>query len=61
VDLRSGQTVALLKFKGDVQEIFAVQVLRGIRFPEIVTDDESALMNSFVLPDECLGDVRFSR
>jgi uncharacterized protein (TIGR03032 family) len=60
VDVRSGQTVAFLKFKGDVQEIFAVQVLQGVRFPEIVTDDENALLHSFVLPDECLGDVRFA-
>jgi uncharacterized protein (TIGR03032 family) len=60
VDVRNGQTVAFLRFQGDVQEIFAVQVLRGVRFPEIVTDDESALLNSFVLPDECLGDVRFA-
>ena len=60
VDVRNGQTVAFLKFKGDVQEIFAVQVLRGIRFPEIVTDDESALLHSFVLPDDWLGDVRFA-
>jgi uncharacterized protein (TIGR03032 family) len=61
VDVRSGQTVAFLKFQGDVQEIFAVSVLQGTRFPEIVTDDEQALMHSFVLPDECLSDVRFAR
>lgn len=60
VDVRNGQTVAFLKFQGDVQEIFAVQVLQGIRFPEIVTDDEKVLQQSFVLPDECLKDVRFA-
>ena len=61
VDVRTGQTVAFLKFKADVQEIFAVQVLRGVRYPEIVTDDETALLHSFVLPDESLGDVRFAK
>ena len=61
VDVRNGQTVAFLRFKADVQEIFAVQVLQGVRFPEIVTEDESVLLHSFVLPDECLGDVRFAR
>jgi len=60
VDVRNGQTVAFLKFQADVQEIFAIQVLKGIRFPEIVTDDEKALLHSFVLPDECLKDVRFA-
>ncbi len=60
VDLRSGQTVAFLKFQGDVQEIFAVQVLQGIRFPELLTDDEKVLTNSFVLPEESLKDVGFA-
>jgi uncharacterized protein (TIGR03032 family) len=59
VDFRNGQTVAFLKFQAEVQEIFAVQVVAGMRFPEIVTDNESALMHSFVLPDEYLNDVRF--
>lgn len=60
VDVRSGQTVAFLRFQADVQEIFAVQVLAGARFPEIVTDNENALMHSFVLPDECLKEVRLA-
>jgi uncharacterized protein (TIGR03032 family) len=61
VDVRSGQTVAFLQFRGDVQEIFAVQVLQGMRFPEIVSDQEDAILNSFVLPDESLRDVRFTK
>jgi uncharacterized protein (TIGR03032 family) len=60
VDVRNGQTVAFLKFQADVQEIFAVQVLQGLRFPEIVTADENALLHSFVLPDDCLMEVRFA-
>jgi uncharacterized protein (TIGR03032 family) len=60
VDVRNGRTVAFLRFLGDVQEIFAVQVLPGAQFPEIVTDDEKTLSHSFVLPDECLKDVRFA-
>jgi uncharacterized protein (TIGR03032 family) len=60
VDVRNGQSVAFLKFQADVQEIFAVQVLQNVRFPEIVTDDEKALMDSFVIPDKCLNDVRFA-
>lgn len=57
VDLRSGQTVAFLQFEEGVQEIFAVQVLHGIRYPEIGTEDEEVLANSFVLPEEAMKDV----
>jgi uncharacterized protein (TIGR03032 family) len=58
VDLRNGQTVGFLRFESGVQEIFAVQVLHGIRFPEIAMDNEDVIANSFVLPDEALADVR---
>lgn len=57
VDLRNGETVALLKFEDALQEIFAVQVLPGIRFPEILTDHEVLIADSFVLPDDALRDV----
>jgi uncharacterized protein (TIGR03032 family) len=57
VDLRTGQTVAYLKFADAVQEIFAVQVLHGHRFPDVLNDDPARLANSFVLPDEALDTV----
>jgi len=57
VDVRSGQTVAFLQFEDAVQEIFAVQVLPGIRYPEIASEDEDLLANSFVLPEEAMKDV----
>jgi uncharacterized protein (TIGR03032 family) len=56
VDLRRGETVALLKFTSGVQEVFAVAVLPR-RFPDLVNDDEALLENSFVVPTECLGEV----
>jgi uncharacterized protein (TIGR03032 family) len=58
VDTRTGQTVAFLQFQAGVQEVFAVQLLPGIRFPELLNDpaDEVAA-NAFVLPDEALADV----
>ncbi len=56
VDLRSGRTVGFLRFSEQVQEIFAVQVLQGIRFPEIVAD-EDRLAGAFVLPDDALRQV----
>jgi len=57
VDLRTGQTVAFLRFEVGVQEVFAVQVLPGKRFPDVLTDDHPAVANSFLLPDEALADV----
>jgi uncharacterized protein (TIGR03032 family) len=60
VDLATGRTVAFLRFEGAVQEIFAVQVLHGLRFPELITEDEETLANSFILPDEALKDVAFA-
>jgi uncharacterized protein (TIGR03032 family) len=56
VDLRSGETVALLKFQSGVQEIFAVALLPR-RMPDLINGDEKLLESSFVVPTECLGDV----
>jgi uncharacterized protein (TIGR03032 family) len=50
VDVTSGQTIAFLKFEGVVQEIFAVQILPGVCFPELVTEDKTIIGNSFLLP-----------
>jgi uncharacterized protein (TIGR03032 family) len=56
VDLRRGETIALLKFESGVQEVFAVALLPR-RFPDLINDDEKFLESSFVVPTECLGDV----
>ena len=57
VNIENGNTVALLKFTGDVEEIFAVQALRGARFPEILSEQEY-LQNSYALPDDALAEVQ---
>jgi len=57
VDIVSGEMVASLKFEDGVQELFAVQVLPGQRFPDLVNDDRTRLADSFVLPDEPLDAV----
>lgn len=59
VHIDTGKTLALLKFTGGVQEIFAVQALHGCLFPEILHDGEH-LRTSYALPDEALREVRFS-
>ncbi len=57
IDLRSGRVVALLRFDTAVQEVFAVTVLPGRRYPELINDDEKLMENSFVVPDAALADV----
>jgi uncharacterized protein (TIGR03032 family) len=57
VDTYTGKVVAFLRFEDGVQEIFAVQVLPGMRHPDLINDDAAVLGNSFVLPDESLADV----
>jgi uncharacterized protein (TIGR03032 family) len=57
IDLRSGQVIGLLRFETAVQEVFAVTVLPGRRYPDLINDDETLLENSFVVPDAALADV----
>jgi uncharacterized protein (TIGR03032 family) len=56
VHIQTGQTIAFLKFTGGVQEIFAVQAVPGVLFPEIIQDGE-LLLNSYALPDKALKEV----
>ena len=57
VDIQRGQVVAFLKFEEAVQEIFAVALLPGIRFPDLINDNAELVGSSFVLPDDALRDV----
>jgi uncharacterized protein (TIGR03032 family) len=57
LDTVSGETVAYLKFEDAVQEIFAVQVLPGRRFPDVINDNNALIADSFVLPEPALDDV----
>jgi uncharacterized protein (TIGR03032 family) len=57
LDLRSGQVVAFLHFQGAVQEIFDVQVLHGLRYPELLEPSSELLATSYVVPDAALADV----
>jgi hypothetical protein len=57
VDLNTGEPIALLRFEEGVQEIFAVQLLPGRLYPELINDDPKLLENSFVVPDAALADV----
>ncbi len=57
VHLETGATVGFLRFEAGVQEIFAVQVLQGQRFPEMLEWHDERLAHSYVLPDEAMAEV----
>lgn len=57
VDIQRGQVVAFLKFEEAVQEIFAVCLLPGMRYPDLINDNAELVGSSFVLPDAALRDV----
>jgi uncharacterized protein (TIGR03032 family) len=57
VDVRTGQTVAFMKFEDAVQEIFAVEVLPESRFPELINDNAALIAESYVVPDAALKQV----
>ncbi len=57
VNLETRHIVAFLRFESGVQEIFSVQVLPGIAFPEIVPWNDPRMFDSYVLPDAALKDV----
>jgi uncharacterized protein (TIGR03032 family) len=49
-DLRAGRVVAFLEFQTAVEEIFDVQFLPGLRFPEVVGFQKEAVQHTFVVP-----------
>src|SRR5262249_11422145 len=48
VDLRKGGVVALLEFQTAVEEIFDVQLLPCLRFPEVIGFQKEAVHHTFV-------------
>ena len=52
VDLRHGQVVGLLEFQTAVEEIFAVEVLPGVRFPEVLGFQQETIQHTFIVPRE---------
>jgi uncharacterized protein (TIGR03032 family) len=50
VDLRDGCVVASLEFQTAVEEIFDVQLLPGLRCPEVVGFQKDSLHHMFVVP-----------
>lgn len=57
VHIETGETLGFIRFETGVQEIFAVSVLPGIRYPEVLEFEDPRLSQSYVLPDEALARV----
>jgi uncharacterized protein (TIGR03032 family) len=57
VDLRSGQVVALLEFETAVEEIFDVQLLPGLRFPEVLGFQKETVQHTFIVPADNLRPI----
>jgi uncharacterized protein (TIGR03032 family) len=50
IDLRSGQVIALLECHSAVEEIFDVQLLPGLRFPEVIGFQKDDVQHTFIVP-----------
>jgi uncharacterized protein (TIGR03032 family) len=50
LDLNTGKTIAFLEFQTAVEEIFDVQLLPAIRFPEVIGFQNEAINHTFVVP-----------
>jgi uncharacterized protein (TIGR03032 family) len=57
VDTRSGTIAGFVKFTNAVQEVFAVQVLPSIRWPDVVTHDAGLVAGAFELGPEALAQL----
>jgi uncharacterized protein (TIGR03032 family) len=52
VDLAAGQVCAMLEFQTAVEEIFDVQLLGGLRFPEVMGFQKDTIQHTFIIPSE---------
>jgi uncharacterized protein (TIGR03032 family) len=57
LNLATGNVEGFLKFDSGVEEIFAVQVLPGIRFPAVLEEDDPLLKTAYALSPEALAQV----
>ena len=57
VDTRNGQIVGFVKFTDAVQEVFAVQVMADMLWPDVLSEDAKRIAESYELPDEAMNQV----
>ncbi|MCA9070390.1 MAG: DUF4915 domain-containing protein, partial [Planctomycetaceae bacterium] len=56
VNWTTGETVGFMKFEQDVEEVFSVCSVDA-EWPDLITDDESLIAQSYALPEESIPDV----
>jgi len=57
LNIETGQTLGFCKFEDGVQEIFAVEVMPGMSFPDLVNHDPKIVGSSYILSQEALKSV----
>lgn len=57
VDLQSGRLNAFLEFQTAVEEIFDVQLLPNLRFPEVIGFQQETIQHTFIVPPESSGGI----
>jgi hypothetical protein len=57
LNIVTGETIAFVRFEDAVQEIFAVQALPGMLFPDLINDSRELIAGAFVLPNEAFKEV----
>jgi len=55
MDLRTAHVVAFLEFQTAVEEIFDVQIMPGVRFPEVIGFQQETIQHTFIVPPETSG------
>jgi uncharacterized protein (TIGR03032 family) len=60
MNLTTGKQEAYLKFASGVHEVFAVHVLPGITFPQVLEQDDPLVPTTYALSPEALAVVRSS-
>jgi uncharacterized protein (TIGR03032 family) len=55
MDTDSAATLGFVQFEQAVQEVFAIEVLPGVGFPDVVNDDLELIKSSYVLSEESLS------
>lgn len=54
IDTRNGQIVGFVKFVEGVQEIFAVQILPDLKWPEVLSENPERIADSYELDQQAL-------
>ena len=58
VDIETGHIAGFLRFEGDVEEVFDVQLMPGMRRPDLLEPDDAIIENSFLLSEDAIKFVR---